>query len=110
MGVIVTKAQIQVMTQEGIDSAPKGVGSTSNGIWALYDISATLVPQCVFFSDRYRFLHENLSAEGKIKHTLDACPERLKPISVREWSPQDGWKTILLPPIEPRTLNLAKRR
>jgi hypothetical protein len=90
------------MTFEGT-----GVGG---GIWALYDISETLAPESVSFSDKYRLEHEQLSAEGKIKHTLDACPERLKPIVVREWSPQEGWKNILLPPIESRAVNSAMRK
>jgi hypothetical protein len=48
-------------------------------------------------------MHERLSAEGKIKHSLDACPERLKPIAVREWSPEAGWKDFALPPITPKS-------
>jgi len=93
MGVLVTNAQIQVMTIEG-------PGAPRTGVWALYDISESLVPRSVFFSDNYRFTHERLNAEGKIKHTLADCPERLKPITVREWSPHGGWENILLPPVE----------
>ena len=92
--LLVNKAQTQVMTVEGL---------SNDGIWAQYDISEALVPQSVFFSDHYRFEHERLSAEGKIKHSLSACPERLKPIVVPEWSPVEGWKYIPLPPIEPGT-------
>jgi hypothetical protein len=102
LAILVTNAQIQVITTEGTDIA--------GGVWALYGISEALVPQSAYFSDRYRFLHENLSSEGKIKHPLDACPERLKPIAVREWSPQEGWENILLPPVESRPLNSALRR
>ena len=102
--IFVTGAQIQVMTFEGSGSPPR------EGIWALYSISGALVPQSVFFSDRYRAEHEMLSAEGKIKHTLDDCHERLKPIVVRDWSPQEGWKNILLPPIESKILNSAITR
>ena len=100
--ILPSNPHIQVMTFEGT-----GVGG---GIWALYDISETLAPESVSFSDKYRLEHEQLSAEGKIKHTLDACPERLKPIVVREWSPQEGWKNILLPPIESRAVNSAMRK
>jgi len=94
MGLLVTNAQIQVMTTEG----PGALA----GIWALYSISESFVPQSVFFSDNYRFTHDRLSAEGKIKHPLADCPERLKPITVREWSPHGGWENILLPPVESR--------
>ena len=93
MGLLVTNAQIQFMTTEG-------PGDPLAGIWALYRISESLVPQSVFFSDNYRFTHQRLSAEGKIKHTLAGCPERLKPITVREWSPHGGWENLPLPPVE----------
>jgi hypothetical protein len=95
--IIVTNAQIQVMTTEGVD-----LDGVTDRLWALYDISGELIPQSVFFSDFYTFAHERLSAQGKIKHTLAACPERLKPITVREWSWEDGWKNIALPPVESR--------
>jgi hypothetical protein len=97
--LVVTNAQIQVMTGEGVGEGYE------RGIWALYDISAALVPQSVFFSDYYWFAHEKLSAEGKINHSVSACPERLKPITVRTWSPQEGWKNILVPPVESKIPN-----
>ena len=90
-------SQIQVMTSEGRE--PEA------GRWALYDLSAGLVPQSVFFSDHYWFAHEQLSAEGRIKHTLAACPERLQPITVREWSSAEGWRNIALSPIESKVSN-----
>jgi hypothetical protein len=93
--IAVMGSQIQVMTSEGREP----------GRWAVYDLSAGLVPQSVFFSDHYWFAHEKLSAEGKIKHTVVACPERLQPITVREWSPQEGWKNTALPPIAPNVPN-----
>ena len=96
--IVVANGQIQVMTMEGVDDPSRGLW----GLWALYDISEALVPQSVFFSDFYWFAHEKLSAEGKIKHSLTACPERLKPITVRKWSADEGWKNIMLPPIGPK--------
>ncbi len=98
VSLVVTDAQIQVMTEEGLGYEP-------GGIWALYSISGALVPKSVFFSDYYWFAHENLSAEGKINHSLSACPERVKPIAVRAWTPNPGWKNIMLPPVEPRIPN-----
>ena len=96
-GIAVMGSQIHVVTAEGRE--PEG------GRWAVYNLSAGLVPKSVFFSDHYRFAHEQLSAEGKIKHTLAACPERLQPITVREWSSAEGWRNIALPPIESRVPN-----
>jgi hypothetical protein len=96
--IVAGNGRIQVMTSEGADDPSRGIWS----LWALYNISEVLVPQSVFFSDYYWFAHEKLSAEGRIKHTPGACPERLKPITVREWSPDEGWKNIPLPPIASR--------
>ncbi len=92
--IVVGNGKIQVMTTEGLER--------SSSIWALYDISEALVPRSVFFSDYYWFEHEKLSAEGKINHAPAACPERLKPITVRDWSPSEGWKDIMLPPDQSR--------
>jgi len=95
MGIVVTNGQTQVRTVEG-------TGYGTEAIWAMYDFSEALVPKSVFFSDYYWFAHEKLSTEGKIKHPLAACPERLKPIAVREWSSQEGWKDIMFPPVASR--------
>ena len=94
--IAITNARTQVKTAEG-KTDPVTAG---NAEWALYDLSAGLEPKSVFFSDHYWFAHEKLSAEGKIKHPVAACPDRLKPTTVRAWSPQEGWKTILVPPVQ----------
>ena len=77
----------------------EGNGGLYNGIWALYSIFRAYVPESVFFSDHYLFTRERLSAEGKIKHALDTRPERLKPITLREWSRDAGWLNDKLPSV-----------
>jgi hypothetical protein len=92
--VLITNAQIQAMTLE------VAAGNTSPPAdWGLYSISESSIPESVAFSDDYSLMHERLRLEGKIHHTLADCPERLKPIVVREWSALNGWTTIALPPI-----------
>ncbi|HEV2178092.1 MAG TPA: hypothetical protein VGW33_12975 [Terriglobia bacterium] len=67
--------------------------------WAQYSFSQSFDPLGVAFSDHYWEDHRRLSAAGKIKHTVENCPERVKPITVREWSPQAGWTDVELPPV-----------
>jgi hypothetical protein len=71
--------------------------------WSMYELDDDFVPQSVRFSDHYQETHRLLSAEGKIKHSFEVCPERLKPITVRMWSPEQGWKDFPLPPIAQKT-------
>jgi hypothetical protein len=91
--ILVDGEHVQAMTYETV--SPEG----SVPDWALYDFSEDFVPRSVSFSDHYWEDHRKLTAEGKIKHSLDACPERLTGLTVRAWSPQDGWKDVTLPPI-----------
>lgn len=94
--ILVTGDRIQVMTTEarGENSPPAD--------WAMYEISDDFTPRSVSFSDNYWLDHQRLSAEGKINHKVENCPERLKPIAVREWSSERGWTRVSLPPIAGR--------
>jgi hypothetical protein len=91
--ILVTGTHIQVMTSEAGAHIPPPD-------WALYDISSEdFVPHSVSFSDDYWLAHQRLSEQGKISHTVENCPERLKSIIVREWSAEKSWTRIALPPI-----------
>jgi hypothetical protein len=91
--IIVTGTRIQVMTSETAEASPPAD-------WAMYEISADdFAPRAVSFSDHYWLTHQRLSAEGKIGHGLEKCPERIKPIAVREWSEEQGWTKVELPPV-----------
>jgi len=92
---------------EGVDAmtdelrADPTSGRLTGMDWVLYRFSTEFAPLRVTFSDQYWEDHERLSAEGRIKHTVEDCPERLKPITVRIWSPQAGWSSVELPPVAP---------
>ena len=64
---------------------------------AVYELSADLTPKSVAMSDAYWEAHRRLSAEGKLNHTPEECPERKRGMSVRSWDPQSGWKEFLVP-------------
>jgi hypothetical protein len=40
---------------------------------------------------RYWTTHDGLHAEGRIDHTIDACPDRGTPTSIRAWRAGSGW-------------------
>lgn len=92
--ILNTDGHLQLMSLETADAQ-----SDSPQDWALYDLSPDFVPEKVILSDHYWEDHRRLSAEGKIKHSVEQCPERTKPIIVKMWSPEQGWKDIALPPI-----------
>jgi hypothetical protein len=39
----------------------------------------------------YWTTHEGLRAEGRVDHTIDACPDRRTPTSIRAWRAGAGW-------------------
>ncbi|MGH9775633.1 MAG: hypothetical protein ACRD50_11870 [Candidatus Acidiferrales bacterium] len=84
---------VHVVVNEAVPD--NGIGAD----WEIYDFSTDLVPQSVSVSDFYWEDHRRLSAEGKIKHSVEECPERTQPRTVREWSPAEGWKEIKFPPV-----------
>ena len=73
-----------------------GAGSSD---WARYTFSERFVPRSVMFSDEYWEHHKQLSSKNVIDHDVKDCPERLKPIMVREWSPEEGWRSIAVAPL-----------
>jgi hypothetical protein len=88
---------IELMTHE-----LKGGDLSDIADWTLYRLSLDFRVLSATFSDQYWEDHRRLSAEGKINHRVEDCQERLKPITVRVWSPEEGWSDVKLPPIAPR--------
>ena len=54
------------------------------------------------YDSDYDMLHRAWSAEGKLSHTLENCPERAHPLPVRLWTPTHGWMSI---PVKPAKSN-----
>lgn len=93
-----TAGRMQAMTAETL-SPPQEEPHD----WAMYYFSPDFEPKNVILSDNYWEDHRRLSAEGRIKHSVEECPERLKPIVVKMWTPEGGWKDVALPPIATAT-------
>lgn len=54
------------------------------------------------YDSAYEMLHRRWSAEGKLNHSLENCPEQLHPQPVRLWTPSGGWTDM---PVKPATEN-----
>jgi hypothetical protein len=48
----------------------------------------------ILYDSAYDMLHKKWSAEGKLSHPLENCPERLHPPPIRLWTPSTGWTEI----------------
>jgi hypothetical protein len=46
------------------------------------------------YNSEYNMLHKTWSAQGKLTHLLENCPERAHPQPVRMWTPAGGWTEI----------------
>lgn len=80
------------------------VGVRENGepmLRSFYKLTATLLPQSVWMSDRYWEHHRHLSEEGKIGHSFETCPERLQGVLGRVWASAEGWRDVRIPPLYP---------
>jgi hypothetical protein len=64
----------------------------------VYRLSPDSTPQSVAMSDRYWEKHRELSNAGKLDHAAEECPERIRGVSVRMWTPDGGWTTLKVPP------------
>ncbi len=89
---------IHVFVTESINGERGATGKD----WEEYDFTEKFVPISVSVSDGYWEDHRMFSAEGKIRHSVENCPERTRPRLIQEWEPQSGWRDIWVPPAGPR--------
>ena len=45
------------------------------------------------FGQRYWAAHQDFENQGRLNHTVAACPERTHPRGVREWTPDGLWRS-----------------
>lgn len=82
-----------------------GVSETNSGgepigyDWEMFDLSSDFIPRTFSVSDHVRTLHQQLEAQGKIKHSVESCPDLHHARSVKVWSIDEGWKTLPAQPI-----------
>ncbi len=88
------RKHFQVMTREVAD--PNGTADD----WALYEFNDQFAPLSVTFSDHYWFDHRKLSEQGKIGHSVSACPER-NGTAIRAWESRAGWRNLRVRSVVP---------
>ncbi len=73
---------------------------TVEGPKAIYyfRIGPNLEPVSLRYDSGYDMLHRDLSAQTKLDHSLENCPERLNPKPVRLWTPNGGWAELRFKP------------
>jgi len=70
----------------------------SDAAMAMYAVSAdgrSVEP--VRFSDDYWRMHRRLEGEGKLRHSVEQCPDRLRPQPIRMWTASRGWAKLWIP-------------
>jgi hypothetical protein len=85
---------------EQIQLRKKELNATSNSAATIYLLKAhgDLRPVSVRFDSGYDMLHRKLEQQGRIRHTLEECPERLHPRPIQMWTPAGSWTRINLEP------------
>lgn len=85
------------LTDEGIEVS-KNEGFKGEQQRTLYLLSreAPFSVISLRYDSEYDRVHQAWSAEGKLAHSLDDCPERLHPQPVRVWTPSAGWTEIAI--------------
>jgi hypothetical protein len=58
----------------------------------------TIEPVSLRYGSDYDMMHRDLSAQKKLDHSLENCPERLHPKPVRMWTPAGGWIELAFKP------------
>ena len=64
----------------------------------LLDPTNSFRPISLRYDSGYDMLHNELSNDHKLSHSLSDCPERAHPIPLRLWTPILGWQSL---PIKP---------
>lgn len=90
------------VTDEGIQIV-KFEREPSEGSATIYSFRTqpSIEPVSVRYDTPYDLLHNDLTAHGKLNHSLENCPERRHPKPVRLWTPSGGWTEIHLKPTKP---------
>ena len=89
-GIYVTKDGVEVRVRES--HAENEFGRVE----AIYEFSRDLRLLGASFSDAFAEVHRFLENEGRLKHSLQECPERSGPKAVRSWDPKNGWTELRL--------------
>lgn len=85
-------ASVEV-TDQGVNVTVREGEASSDVVW-VYQFSHGLELDRVTPGDTYWPAHRLLELEGKIDHTVEACPERVAP-PILSWTPEGGWGQVV---------------
>ena len=85
--------EIEVSTGETRDDDPQDVR-----VFHRLRFGPTIQRISLRYGSTYDLLHRDLERSGELKHSLDACPERLHPLPVKMWTPAAGWTELNIKP------------
>ncbi|HLW97030.1 MAG TPA: hypothetical protein VKR82_00165 [Candidatus Acidoferrales bacterium] len=91
-----------IVTEQGIEVFKDEREPIHGGGATIYSFRTqpSIEPVSLRYDTPYDMLHRELSAQGKLSHSLENCPERLHPKPVRMWTPVGGWTEIQLKPMK----------
>ncbi len=72
---------------------------TPDGLWAMYQFSEALEPESVALNYRFGILHRRYEDQGLLRHRFETCPQLGRPVRIRRWDAQSGWRTVEIPPL-----------
>ncbi len=85
----------------GIYSQPAGVTVHTDEVppagFEEYDFSPELLPERVSWGDRWGQIHKLLESRGRIKHSLEHCPELKAPAILKVCDQNGNWSTVSVP-------------
>jgi len=93
--IFVSEAGIEVSKHEGF-------GPVNEGTVYLLRREPPFSMLSVRYNSDYDMTHRAWSAEGRLAHSLEDCPERLHPQPIRLWTPAGGWTDL---PVKPARAN-----
>jgi hypothetical protein len=87
------------LNSEGMEIRTSELNKTDDaGTIYLFRTQPAIEPVSLRYDSAYDMLHRELSAQKKLNHSLEDCPERLHPKPVRMWTPTAGWTDLPLKP------------
>lgn len=61
---------------------------------AVYEFSPNFSLLRAYYFDRYWDAHRQFETQGKVRHSIEQCPERGGPRSIRAWDQKTGWRDL----------------
>lgn len=89
--------EIEIEKAEIVEPGPNAAAQVENVHTVyLFHSQPKIAPFSLRFDSQYDMLHRELESEHKLNHSIEACPERMRPKPIRVWTPSAGWTRVQL--------------